>query len=136
MEADMHWKVIAGALTFERRIYMPEALWNQVISLFHDNPESGDFGVLRTVALVAKALYWLGLDTTVWKSVAGCEVCHQIKAPRRPRYGATMPLPPLCNSWDGITMDFVTHVMNSTRLGYTGIVITFDLITKAANDRS
>jgi hypothetical protein len=56
-EADMQWKVIAGALTFEGRIYVPETLRNQVISLFHDNPESGYFGALRTAELVSRDFY-------------------------------------------------------------------------------
>jgi len=75
-EADMQWKVIAGALTFEGRIYLRETLHNQVISLFNDNPDSGHFGALRTAELVSRDFYWLGLDTTVQKYVAGCDVCH------------------------------------------------------------
>jgi hypothetical protein len=80
-EADMRWKVIAGALTFEGRIYVPETLRDQVISLFHDNPESGHFGALRMAELVSRDIYLLGLITTVRKYIAGCEVCHRIKAP-------------------------------------------------------
>jgi len=56
-DTGMQWKVSAGALTFEGRIYMPEALRNQVISLFHDNPESGHFGALRTAELVSRHYY-------------------------------------------------------------------------------
>jgi hypothetical protein len=66
-EADMQLKVIVGALTFEGRIYVPETLRNQVISLFYDNPESGHFGALRPAELVSRDFYWLGLDTTVRK---------------------------------------------------------------------
>jgi hypothetical protein len=128
----MQWKVIAGALTFEGRIYVPETLRNQVISLFHDNPQSGHFGALRTAELVSRDIYWLGLDTTVRKYVAGCEVCHRIKAPRHARYGANMPLPPPYNPWDGITMDFVTDLPESTKSGYTGILVIVDRLTKMA----
>jgi len=49
----MQWKVIAGALTFDGRIYVRETLRNQVISIFHGNPDSGLFGVLRTAELVS-----------------------------------------------------------------------------------
>ena len=55
---------------------MPEALRNQVISLFHDHPESGRFGALGTAELVSRDIKWPGLDTTVQKYVASCEVCH------------------------------------------------------------
>ena len=107
---DMQWKVIAGGLTFEGRIYVPEALRNQVISLFHNNPESGHFGALWTAEIVSSDFYWLGRDTTVGKYVAGCQVCHRINAPRHTQYGPDMPPPPPYNPWDGITMDFVTDL--------------------------
>jgi len=76
-DTEMKWKVSAGALTVEGRISVPEALRNQVISLFHDNPVCGHFGALRTAELGSRDIYWLGLDTTVQKYVAGCEVCHR-----------------------------------------------------------
>ena len=128
----MQWKVIAGALTYGVRIYVPEALRYQVISLFHDNPESGHFGALRTAELVPRDFYWLGIDTTVRKYVAGCEVCHRIKAPRHARHGAEMQLPPPYNPWHGITMDFITDLPESTKSGYTGILVIVDRLTKMA----
>jgi len=75
-DAGMQWKVIAGALTFEGRIYVPDALRKQVICLFHDNPESGHFGSLRNADLISAVFYWLILDTLVRKYVAGCKVCY------------------------------------------------------------
>jgi hypothetical protein len=36
-KADMQWKVIAGALNFKERIYVPETLHNEVISHFHES---------------------------------------------------------------------------------------------------
>jgi len=129
-EADMQWKVIAGALTFEGRIYVLETLCNQVISLFHDNPESGHFGALRTAELVSRDFYWLGVDTTVQKYVAGCEVCNRNRAPRHALYWANMPLPPPYNPWEGITMDFVTDLPEPTKSGYAGILVIVDRLTK------
>jgi len=48
------WKVVAGVLTYDGRIYVPvvDSLRGKVISLFHDNPESGHFGALKTTELV------------------------------------------------------------------------------------
>jgi len=61
------WRRVAGALTYEGRIYVPEALQSKVISLFHDNPESGHFGALKTAELVSRDFYWPAMDTTVRK---------------------------------------------------------------------
>jgi len=75
-DSHKNWKVVTGALTYEGRIYVPEPLRSKVISLFHDNPESGHFGALRTAELVSRDFYWPAIDATVRKYVAGCEVCH------------------------------------------------------------
>jgi len=78
------WTVISGALTDEERIYIPAdaSLRNKVISLFFDNPKSGHFGALRTAKLVSRDFYWPMLDAAIRKFIAGCEICHRIKAPR------------------------------------------------------
>jgi len=72
----VHYKVSAGALTCMGRIYVPEALRNQVITIFHNHPESRHFEALRTAELGSRDCYGLGLDTTVWKYAAIFEVCH------------------------------------------------------------
>jgi len=128
------WKVISGALTYEGRIYVPAdaSLRNKVISLFHDNPESGHFGALRTAELISRDFYWPALDATIRKFIAGCEICHRIKAPRHARHGVNMPLPPPLHPWEGITMDFVTDLPESTDSGFTGIAVIVDRPTKMA----
>jgi hypothetical protein len=72
------WRVVAGVLTYERRIYIPvtDSLCGKVISLFHDNPESGRFGALKTTELVSRDFYWPVMDGRVCTYVSGCEVCH------------------------------------------------------------
>ena len=83
------WQVISGALTYEGRIYVPadDALRSQLISHFHDHPESGHLGALRTAELASRDFYWPAMDATVRKYIAGCEVCHRINAPRHARHG-------------------------------------------------
>jgi len=124
------WRRVAGALTYEGRIYIPEALQTKVISLFHDNPESGHFGALKNAELVSRDFYWPAMDTTVRKYVAGCELCHRIKAPRHARHGLNMPQQPPSQPWEGVTMDFVTDLPESTTSGYTGILVVVDRLTK------
>jgi hypothetical protein len=43
-----------------------------------------------------------------------------------------MPLPPPYYPWDGITMDFVTDLPESTKSGYTRILVIVDQLTKMA----
>jgi len=128
------WKVTAGALTYKGRIYVPadDTLRSQVISLFHDNPESGHFGALKTADLVSRDFYWPAMDATVRKYVAGCELCHRIRAPCHARHGLNMPLQPPSRPWEGVTMDFVTDLPESTASKYTGILVIVDRLTKMA----
>jgi hypothetical protein len=124
----------AGALTFEERVYVPDSdeLRSKVIALHHDKPESGHFGALKTAELVSRNFYWPALQTSVRQYVAGCEVCHRIKAARHTRHGVNMPIEPPNQPWEGVTMDFVTDVPESTASAYTGILVIVDRLTKMA----
>ena len=129
---ESQWRSIDRALTYERRIYVPAALRSRVTSLFHDNPESGHFGALKTAELVSRDFYWPAMESEIRKYVAGCELCHRIKAPRRARYGLNMPLSPPSRPWQVLTIDFVTDLPESTASGYTGILVIVDRLTKMA----
>jgi len=133
-DSSKEWKVTARALTYEGRIYVPadDTLRSQVISLFHDNTESGHFGALKTAQLVSRDFYWPAMDATVRKYVAGCELCHRIKAPRDSHPGLNMLLQPPSRSWDGVTMDIVSDLPESTASKYTGILVIVDRLTKMA----
>jgi hypothetical protein len=128
------WKVTTNVLTYEGRIYVPkdDLLRNKVISRFHDNPDSGHIGALKTAELVPRDFYWPTMDATVRKYIAGCEPCHRLKAPRHAHHGTNMPLPPLSRPWEGVTRDFVMDLAESTASGYTGILVIIDRLTKMA----
>jgi len=108
------------------------SLRSNVISLFHDNPESGHFRALRTAELVSRDFYWLWMDATIRKYFAGCKVCHRIEEPRHALHGINMPLPPPFRAWEAVTMDFVTGLPESTASGFTGILVVVDRLTKMA----
>jgi hypothetical protein len=128
------WKVVVRVLTYEGRIYVPatDSLRGKVISLFHDNPESGHFGALKTPELLSRDFYWPAMDSRVRKYVSGCKVFHRIKAPRHASHGINLPLETPSRPWEGITMDFVTDLPESTASGYTGILVIVDRLTKMA----
>ena len=52
-------KAISGALTYEGRIYVAEddSLRGKVSSLFHDNPESAQFGAVKTAEFASCDFY-------------------------------------------------------------------------------
>ena len=71
-DSSNEWKVTTGVLTYEGRIYVPkdDLLRNEVISLVHDNPESGHFGALKTAELVFRDFYWPAMEAILRKSIA------------------------------------------------------------------
>ena len=131
-EPSNEWKVTAGVHSYEERIYLPkdDLLWNKVISLFHDNPESGHFGSLQTAYIVSRHFHWLAMEATVRKYTAGSELCHQFKAPWHAHHSINMPLPPPSSLWEEVTMVFVTDLPESTASVYTGIPVIVDRLTK------
>jgi len=133
-ESTKECNVTAGVLTYERWIYVPQddLLCNKVISLFHDNPESGHFRALKTSELVSRDFHRPAMDPTVRQYIAGCELCHRIKVPRHVHHGTNMPLTPPSRPWEGVTMDFIMDLPESTASGYTGILVIVDRLTQMA----
>jgi len=109
---ETHRKVLAGALSYEGRIYIPAVaqLRGKGISLFYDNPESGHFGALKTTELVSRDFYWPAMGSNILKYVTGCEVCHWIEVRWNARHGRNMPLETPSRPWEGVTMDFITYL--------------------------
>jgi len=129
LDSTMQWEVIMGVLTYIGKIYVQGALHNQVMSLFHDSPETDHCGAPRTAELASRYSNLLGLDTMVWKYVAWYEVCNQITTPCRTWYGVNMPLQPLYHPWDRHTMDFVTDQPELTKLRCTRTVVIVNWLT-------
>jgi hypothetical protein len=126
------WAVSVGALTYQGRVYVPEGLRLKVTALRHDNPESGHFGALKTVEHSLRNFYWPALQTSFRQYVAGCEVCHRVKAARHAKYEVNMSIEPPNQQWEGVTVDFVTDLPESTASAYTGIFVIVDRLTKMA----
>ena len=98
---DGSWRMGAGMLTMEGRVYVPDSdsLRIKVLERSHENPESGHFGATRTLELASRDFFWHGMDQSVRKYVTGCQVCHRVKAPRHARYGTNMPIELLSRPW-------------------------------------
>ena len=128
------WSTIDGALAYEGRIYIPkdDELRSHIISLFHDPPESGHFGTLRTMEIISCDFYWSGMEGTVKRYVMACEVCNRSKAPRHKHYGMNIAITPPEYPWQGVTMDFVTDLPESIACKYDSILVVVDRLTKIA----
>ena len=65
----------------EKKIYVSkdEKLRTEVIWLYHDILAAGYGGRWKTVELVTKNYWWLGVTRDVGKYVEGCDLCQRMK---------------------------------------------------------
>ena len=65
----------------EGKIYVPkeEELRAEIIQLHHDVPAVGHGGRWKTVELVTRNYWWLGVMRDVGRYVEGCDLCQRIK---------------------------------------------------------
>ena len=63
------------------QIVIPPSLQEQIVSLHHDLPSAGHFGVNRTVQHIQERFFWPKLWETVLEYIRNCEVCVRRKGP-------------------------------------------------------
>jgi len=134
-DSSNEWKVTAGVLTYEGRIYVPsdDLLHNKVISLSHNKAEYGHFRALQTAELVSRDFLSPAMNATMQQYIARCELCHWMKAHQHAHHRTNMPLPPPRSlPWKGVKLDFVAHLSESTASGYTGILVIVDTLRNIA----
>ena len=65
----------------EGKVYVlkDEELRAEVIWLHHDVPMAGHGGRWKTIELVTRNYWWLGVTRDVGRYVEGCDLCQRIK---------------------------------------------------------
>ena len=126
------WKASAGVLNMRVRIYVTDSLRTRILERFHDIPESCHFRSARTLELATRHFFWHDIDGSTRIYVARCQVCHRVKAPRHSKYVTNMPIEIPSRPWEGLTMEFVSDLPESTASEYTGIALIVDRFTNCA----
>ena len=73
MLKDEEWTIEKGVVMKEEQIYVPEEeLRREVIWLYHNTPVKGHGGRWKTIELVTRNYWWLGVIKEVEKYVDGC----------------------------------------------------------------
>jgi hypothetical protein len=80
-----------------------------------------------------KPLYWwTRMKREIAKYVSGCDTCKMIKASHLKSAGALQPLSIPSWKWDGISMDFIVGLPNTSR-HHESIWVIVDRLTKVAH---
>jgi len=130
MLRDEEWREVEGIIYKERKVYMPkdEKLRAEIIRLHHDMPIGGHGGQWKTVELVTRNFWWLGVPKEVKRYVEGCDACQQNKnCTEQPAGKLMLNLIPE-KPWTHISADFITKLPLAQ--GYDSILVVVDRLTK------
>ncbi|SOV04978.1 uncharacterized protein UDID_17813 [Ustilago sp. UG-2017a] len=119
-------------LTYQDSVCVPEVddLRLLIVQDRHDSPAAGHPGRRKTLSLVRRSFFWLGMSKFVHSFVDSCETCRRIKAVWHKPYGhlKSLLVPP--HPWSSISMDLIEQLPPSS--DFTAILIVVDRLTKMA----
>ncbi|SPC63495.1 uncharacterized protein UHOD_11281 [Ustilago sp. UG-2017b] len=119
-------------LTYQDLVVVPDVddLRLLIVQDRHNSPSAEHPGRRKTLSLVRRSFFWLGMSKFVHTFVDSCETCRRIKAVRHKPYGhlKSLPVPP--HPWSSISMDLIEQLPPSS--DFTAILVVVDRLTKMA----
>jgi len=123
-----------GILRFRDRVCV-SGNWRmrrRVLDEGHKSRLSIHPGMTKMYKDLKESFWWPGMKTDVADFVAACLVCQKAKIEHQRPGGTLESLEIPQWKWDGITMDFVTHLPRSVK-GHDAIWVIVDRLTKCAH---
>jgi len=121
---------VKGQLHYGGKRYVPEdpELQLPLIKEHHDTPLAGHPGRSKTFDLLSCQYYWKTMRKQVDRYVRSCAECQKSRIGRHASFGVLRPLPVPEQSWEDISMDFVTGLPECE--GYDAIWVVVDRLSK------
>lgn len=107
------------------------ALVKLLLQEYHDGPQGGHSGDLKTYQRLASEWYLPGMRREVQRYVQACQVCQQNKQSTLKPGGLLQPLPIPLQVWEDISMDFIEGLPTSH--GKDTLLVVVDRLTKYAH---
>ena len=114
----------------EGKVYVlrDEELRMEVIRLHHDVLVAGYGGRWKTVELVTRNYWWLGVTRDIGKYVKGCDLCQRMKnKTEEPAEKLKLSEVPQ-KTWTHLTVDFITKLL--VVAGKDAILVVCDQLSK------
>ena len=127
------WQMEEDLVLKEEKVYVPkdEELRVEMIWLYHDVPAAGHGGRWKTVDLVTRNYWWLGVTKNVGRYVEGCDLCQRIKNKMEELAGklklSKVPEKP----WIYLMVDFIKKL--PVVVGKDTILVVCDQLSKIAH---
>jgi len=124
------WKLEEDLVLKKGKIYMPKdkKLRAEVIQLHHDVPAAGHGGRWKTVELVTRNYWWLGVTRDVGKYVEGCDLCQRMKNRTEEPVGKLKLSEVPQKTWMHLTVDLITKL--PVVAGKDTILVVCDRLSK------
>ena len=124
------WKIEEDLVLKEGKIYVPkdEELRVEIIRLHHDVPAAGHGGRWKTVELVTRNYWWLGVMRDVGKYVKGCDLCQRMKNKTEEPAGKLKLSKVPQKMWTHLTVDFITKLL--VVAGKNAVLVVCDRLSK------
>ena len=103
------WKIEGDLVIKEGKIYVPKdmELRAEIIQLHHDVPVAGHGRRWKTVELVMRNYWWLGVTRDVGRYVEGCNLCQRMKNRTEEVVGKLKLSEVPEKLWTHLTVDFI-----------------------------
>ncbi|MCP4240224.1 MAG: DDE-type integrase/transposase/recombinase [bacterium] len=115
----------------QARLVVPRELRQKFLRLLHDNPTSGHAGVKRTMARVAKEVYWKGWRRDVEDYVAACVTCAKGRIKRQSNKALLKAITPKF-PFETVALD-ITGPMTETASGNRYLLVFTEYFTRYAD---
>ena len=130
MLRDKEWREIDSIMYKKGKVYVSkdEKLRAEIIRLHHDTPLGEHRGQWKTVELVTRKFWWLGVTKEVKQYVEGCDFCQRNKNYTEQLAGKLMPNSIPEKPWSHISADFITKLLLAQE--YDSILVVVDRLAK------
>ena len=132
---DEGWAIHAdGSLQYRGWVVVPQLtdLREEILREFHCSRFAVHPGGKKMYQDLRRQYYWSGMKRHVGDFVQQCLTCQQVKAEHQKPTGLLQPLKVAKWKWEHVTMDFVTHLLRTSRR-HDAVWVIVDRLTKSAH---
>ena len=103
---------VIGVMYKKEKVYIPkdDKLRAEIVRLYHNMPVREHGGQQKTVELVTRNFWWLGVTKEIKRYVEGCDACQHNKNHTEQPAGKLMPNSIPEKPWTHISADFITKL--------------------------
>ncbi|MBW0471072.1 hypothetical protein O181_010787 [Austropuccinia psidii MF-1] len=107
-----------------------EEIQLNILKKRHDSLLAGHPGQEKTLKLINREFYWVGMNQLIKDYVSSCQKCSRNKNIHHKKLGLLKPLQIPSGPWNSLSMDFITELPLSNK--FDSILVVVDKFSKMA----